>query len=226
MGTVASVGVAIVAYRAAYKNPQVRTCPECQKEFTTAFESKKYCSHDCRSIFNARINNNKTRRQPDTKVCPTCDNEFTTAYRKKKYCSQLCQEARNKRIFNEKYPPIKSGRARDGSWVTINRTSPIEDLGHKDFAAIQLIWHTFDYVPLFIFPDTRDVREVYDTLLSKEMFHEWVVYTIIFQSHLLWRYEMLVQIPGLVKADFLRLCQKYRITLQDSEAFAEDIKGL
>ena len=70
------------------------------------------------------------------------------------------------------------------------------------------------------------MRTIHDSLFSREMFHEWVVYTIIFQSHLLWRYEMIVQIPGLVKADFLRLCQKYRITLQDSEAFAEDIKAV
>ena len=219
-----------MGYRPAYKNPEMHTCPECQKEFTTALKRKKYCSEGCRIIFNARVNNTKkghnTTLQPDTRVCPTCDKEFTTAYRKKRFCSQRCQEAHNKQTFNEKDPTIKAGRATDGSWVNINRTSPIEELGDKDFAAIQLIWHTFDYVPLFIFPDTRDVREIYDSLLSREMFHEWVVYTIIFQSHLLWHYEMLVQIPELVKADFIRLCQKYRIMLQDSEAFEEDIKAV
>ena len=221
---------ALVVYRPAYKTLGMHTCPECHKEFTTAIARKKYCSEGCRIIFNARINNtkkgHKTTRQPETRVCPTCDKEFTTAYRKKRFCSQSCQEARNKQTFNEKDPTIKAGRTDDGSWVTIMRAQPIAELDDKDFAAIQLIWHTFDYVPLFIFPDTRDVRKIYDTLLSRDMFHEWVVYTIIFQSHLLWHYETLVQIPELVKTDFLRLCQKYRITLQDSEAFAEDIKAV
>ena len=131
----------------------------------------------------------------------------------------------NEYLMRSTRPLNRDGRT-DGSWVNIKRASPIEELGDKDFAAIQLIWHTFDYVPLFVFPDTRDVREIYDSLLSREMFHEWVVYTIIFQSHLLWHYEMIVQMPGLVKADFLRLCQKYRITLQDSAAFAEDMNEL
>ena len=222
--------MALVGYRPAHKNPQVRTCPECQKEFTTALERKKFCSQGCRIIFNARINNTKkghnTSRQPETRVCPTCDKEFQTAYKKKEYCSERCQVARNCRRYREKYPPTKAGRADDGSWVTIMRAQPIEGLAAPDFTVIQLIWDTFDYVPLSIFPTTREVREIHDSLHSKEMFHEWVVYTIIFQSHLMWRYEMIVQIRGLVKADFLRLCQKYRITLQDSEAFAEDIKAV
>ena len=220
-----------MGYRAAYKNPQVRTCPECHKEFTTALERKKFCSSRCRVTLNARINNAKqshktTRRTKtvETRVCPQCDKEFQTSIRNKRFCSERCQIARKNRNYTQKYPPIKTLPGR-GGWETM-RANPIEELGDKDFASIQLIWHTFDYVPLFIFPDTRDVRKIYDSLLSRDMFHEWVVYTIIFQSHLLWRYEMIVQIPGLVKSDFLRLCQKYRITLQDSEAFAEDIQAV
>ena len=135
-------------------------------------------------------------------MCPTCDKEFQTAYRKKEYCSTRCQVARNNRRYNEKYPPIKQSPVNEGLGWYKWRATPTEELSDEDFVAIQIIWHSFDYAPLYIFPDTRDVRTIHDSLFSQEMFHEWVVYTIIFQSHLLWRYEMIVQIPGLVKSGF------------------------
>ena len=48
--------------------------------------------------------------------------------------------------------------------------------------------------------------------------------SIIFQAHLTHRYESIIQIPGLRVEDFLRLCDKFNITLMDSEAFDSDMK--
>ena len=206
-------------YIAAYKNPVLHTCPECQKEFSTALRRQKYCSQKCRSAHHLRVKHenyvavkSERRSRVYTMACEGCGAEFTYRLfensKPRRFCDQACYHS-NK-----------------GLTSTEARTKPKGILTSSDFAAIQLIWHTFDYVPLSIFPDTREVREIHDSLFSKEMFHEWVVYTIVIQAHMMWRYETIVQIPGLVKADFLRLCQKYRITLQDSAAFAEDIKAV
>ena len=91
-------------------------------------------------------------------------------------------------------------------------------------AVIELIWHAYDFSPLGVFFGKRNVAEIYGQIASKALFHEWVVYTVIFQAHLTHRYESIIQIPGLRVEDFLRLCDKFNITLMDSEAFAEDVK--
>ena len=39
-------------------------------------------------------------------------------------------------------------------------------------------------------------------------------------------YELIVQIPGLSKPDFLQLCRNFNITLRDSEAFEADMEVL
>ena len=209
---------------AAYKTSVVHTCPGCHKDFSTALIRKKYCSQDCRISFHRRVHNETYGKPPKEKLrpstvetveCAGCGTAFTyTLFSKsirRRYCTKKC--------YHERY-------SRQGLGRGPRPTGIIEELGDKDLSAIQLIWHTFDYSALYVFPDTRDVRKIHDSMSVKEMFHEWVVYTIIFQAHIMFRYERIVQIPGLVKADFLRLCQKYRITLQDSEAFAEDIKCL
>ena len=91
---------------------------------------------------------------------------------------------------------------------------------------IELIWHAYDFSPLGVFFGKRNVAEIYGQIASKALFHEWVVYTIIFQAHLTHRYESIIQIPGLRVKDFLRLCDKFNITLMDSEAFDSDMKSV
>ena len=104
------------------------------------------------------------------------------------------------------------------------RSRPKTDLTAEDLRVIQMIWQTFGFVGRQEFFNSRELPEIYPRLHSKSAFHEWVVYTIIFQAHLTYRYEAIVQIPGLEKAQFVKLCDKYNITLQDSEAFVEDRK--
>ena len=206
------------AYKANYVPKEylgVHKCSECDTEFTTSTKKQKYCSVSCRHTRDNRIYNKPTKRERrstvETVVCVGCSTEFTYKLfdnsEPRKYCTKQC--------FHKN---------RVSADLIGDYRKPTHELDGADLDVIQLIWHTFDYLPLSIFPDSHEVREIHDSLLSKEMFHEWAVYTIIFQSHMMWSYEMIVQTPGLVKFDFLRLCQKYGITLQDSEAFDEDIK--
>ncbi len=201
-----------------YEKEQTLTCPECGTEFQATNRRAKYCKPECRLTRNRRNYKKKYGKRErlanstmETVVCAACDDEFTYRLfpnsKPRIYCSQKC------------YHSVK------GEGATSPRAKPLGELNGADLAVIQLIWDAFDYHALAIFPKTRNVVELYERLISKEMFHEWVVFSIIFQSHLLYRYEMIVQIPGLVKADFLRLCQKYRIILQDSEQFAEDMNA-
>ena len=106
------------------------------------------------------------------------------------------------------------------------RSAPNGELTVADLAVIELIWHAYDFPPLACFFGRRDVAEIYGRIASKALFYEWVVYTIIFQAHLTHRYESIIQIPGLSKVDFLRLCDKFNITLMDSEAFASDMQSI
>ena len=209
-------------YRLAGKNLEIHTCPVCDTEFETALKRQKYCSSTCRFTRDKRAYKEKYIPKEYSKVhkCSECDTEFTTSIKKQKYCSVSCRHTRDYRVYNK-----PTNRVSAGEFIEDYR-KPTHELNDADLAVIQLIWHTFDYFPLSIFPDFREARAIHDSLLSKEMFHEWAVYTIIFQAHMMWSYEMIVQTPGLVKADFLRLCKKYRITLQDSEAFAGDIKAV
>ena len=211
------MGVVVVGF---YKELMTHTCTECGTEFLTKSMNAKYCNPECKKARDKRCCKSSQaigapatlRSRVDTVACSACDEEFTYRLfdnsKPRIYCSKKC-------FHSDK-----------GEGATAPRAKPMGELNDADLAVIQLIWNTFDYHGLSVFPGTRDVPTIYKRLISKEMFHEWVVFSIIFQSHLLYRYEMIVQIPGLVKADFLRLCQKYRIILQDSEAFAEDIKSV
>ena len=144
-------------------------------------------------------------------TCEGCEKEFSyVLYERSKprrFCSKACYYAQ---------------REPKNLWQP--RSAPNGKLSKADLAAIELIWHTYEFSPLACFFGERDVAEIYERISSKALFHEWAVYTIIFQAHLTYRYESIVQIPGLNKADFLGLCDRFNITLMDSEAFENDVK--
>ena len=58
-----------------------RTCPICNKVFTTNAGNKRYCSFDCRR---------KTINRHRNNICQTCHQKFY-AINPKKYCSSKCR---------------------------------------------------------------------------------------------------------------------------------------
>ena len=127
----------------------------------------------------------------------------------RRFCSRACHYAN-----------------RDDEFLWKPRSKPKGELTRTDLAVIELIWHTYQFAGLTCFFGRRDVAEIYERIASKALFHEWVVYTIIFQAHLVHRYESIIQIPGMRKADFLNLCDKFNIILRDSEAFDNDMEAV
>ena len=193
------------------------TCAECGVEFETRNRRQKYCTKACRAERNKRVYQ-KTYAKARVKrseivdvACEQCGEAFSyrlfATMRPRRFCSKGCYYAQ-----------------RDNSALFTPRSRPKTDLTATDLRVIQAIWQALDYHALDVFGGRTDLCEIYPKLFSKELFHEWVVFTIIFQSHLEHRYETVIQIPGVGKSDFLRLCDKYNITLQDSEAFAEDMR--
>nr|WTB11972.1 hypothetical protein OG546_49220 [Streptomyces antimycoticus] len=69
-----------------------RTCPQCEREFTTTLSPKRmFCSPECRTA--AR------EAQTETRTCPVCENPFRAkATVRTRYCSAVCRrEAEHRR---------------------------------------------------------------------------------------------------------------------------------
>ena len=202
-----------------FKKVSTFACQECGAEFRTTNRRQKYCTHECRKARNKRTykhvysRERKKRSVVTETTCESCENQFSyVLYERSKprrFCSRACHYAQ---------------RSLEHFWLP--RSTPKGELTEADLTVIELIWHAYDFSPLGVFFGKRNVAEIYEHITSKALFHEWVVYTIIFQAHLTHRYESIIQIPGLRKADFLRLCDKFNITLMDSEAFDSDMKSI
>ncbi|MDX3725220.1 hypothetical protein [Streptomyces caniscabiei] len=72
--------------------PTQRTCPQCEREFTTTLSPKRmFCSDECRTA--AR------EAQTETRTCPACENSFEARRTvRTRYCSAVCRrEAEHRR---------------------------------------------------------------------------------------------------------------------------------
>ena len=202
-----------------YKKISTFTCHECGVEFRTTNRRQKYCGDECRKARNKRAykqvysRERKKRSVVTETTCEGCEKQFSyVLYERSKprrFCSRACHYTHRKLEF---------------LWQP--RSTPKGKLSKSDLAVIELIWHAYGFSPLGVFFEKRDVAEIYSQIASKALFYEWVVYTIIFQAHLTHRYESIIQIPGMRVEDFLRLCDKFNITLMDSEAFDSDMKSV
>ncbi|MDE0298598.1 MAG: hypothetical protein OXN17_08205 [Candidatus Poribacteria bacterium] len=201
-----------------YKKVSTLNCPECGIEFQTANRRQKYCTAECRKARNKRAYKQSYSRERIKRsvvreaACESCNRQFSYVLyeqsKPRRFCSRTCHYAQ--RNLERSCQP---------------RCVPNGRLSRADLAVIELIWHAYDFSPLGVFLGKRNVVEIFKCITSKAMFYEWVVYTIIFQAHLTHRYESIIQIPGLKKVDFLKLCRKFNITLKDSEAFDSDMKS-
>ena len=200
-----------------FKKISTFTCQECGVEFRTTNRRQKYCTQECRKARNKRTykhaysRERKKRSVVTETTCESCEKQFSyVLYERSKprrFCSRSCHYAQ---------------RSLENLWQP--RSTPKGKLTEADLTVIELIWHAYDFSPLGVFFGKRNVAEIYGQIASKALFYEWVVYTVIFQAHLTHRYESIIQIPGLRVEDFLRLCDKFNITLMDSEAFTIDMK--
>ena len=202
-----------------FKKVSTFTCQECGVEFQTTNRRQKYCKVECRKARNKRAykhvysRERKKRSVVTATTCENCEEQFSYVLYEhsnpRRFCSRACHYERRKLEYFWK-----------------SRCTPNEKLTKADLTVIESIWHAYDFSPLGVFFGNRNLVEIYEQIASEALFYEWVVYTIVFQAHLIHRYESIIQIPGLRKADFLRLCDKFNITLMDSEAFAEDVKAV
>lgn len=224
------------------KEPTLRNCKNCGKEFLAATDNRLYCDYKCRY---------DSRDKPQTydRECDGCGKEFTTGYKRQSYCSRDCRLECNRQKAADvarEYRGEIDNCLSCGNMITGNGKKycsnschlrdmnnhrqpydvPTSKLDSDELGVIQLIWQALDYAPLSSFGDRRDLAEIYQSLKSHNLFYQWVVYTIIFQSHLAYRYETVSELPEMDKEAYLRLCNKFNVVLMDSDKFVSDMGAL
>ena len=93
----------------------VRTCPECGKEFI-GYGSKKYCSESCRRRANRKASGHIPLDVP--RKCPVCGKEFQARSTNHQYCSDECRKKEEASRYVPKRGARKEYKAR--STVTKN----------------------------------------------------------------------------------------------------------
>lgn len=85
------------------KEPVIKRCPECGKEFLLNRPNKKYCNYECYRIANNREHCEKIKAMsnPRYRNCKLCGKEFLVTAPNKLYCSDYCQN-KNLRIKKAK----------------------------------------------------------------------------------------------------------------------------
>lgn len=90
------------------KEPVIKRCPVCGKEFLLNRPNKKYCDYECYRIANNRehcekvkVNKVKVNKEPRYGNCKLCGKEFLVTAPNKLYCSEYCQR-KNMRISKAK----------------------------------------------------------------------------------------------------------------------------
>ena len=202
-----------------HKKLDTRTCPVCDTVFETNHRLKTYCGQTCR----LEINRQRAQRARDedgrgrplvgvaTEVtCKRCGIVFSYQHvpsriQPRKYCSKQC--------YTESLRGKSYGTPRG---LQSNRMTEAE------ITAIQLIWHAYDLPSPQSFFDETNLHIVYGRDYNRSLIHEWTIYTIIFQSHLMFRYETVIQLPGLDARAFHSVCDRFKLRLMDSEQFDRD----
>lgn len=185
-------------------------CLECGAEIKPP--RKKFCGTECKQKWHYDRSNsgNKYKHIKVEGVCKQCGKDFTVMVVSRSevrtYCTKECYYDSLRQNKDKRY----------------TRHAPVEKLVEGEIRAAQLIWQTFGYHPLQAFFGGTDLWLIYNRMENRPLFHEWLVYTILFQSHLEYRYENIILIPNMDKIMLQSLYHKFRITLQDSEAFEED----
>lgn len=64
----------------------IKKCKQCNKDFKTKNNKKKYCLSQCRYKYNA----NKYKKKPSTFNCKKCGKP-NESYKTKKYCNDNCR---------------------------------------------------------------------------------------------------------------------------------------
>ena len=182
-----------------------KKCTYCGEHFKTVDSRYNYCSESCRIDKRRKQDRVRYRQGKVTLQCQTCGKEFR-GFASRKYCSGDCNNQFN---ISQRRP----------------RISPRGSLTKPEFDVIQLLWKTFDYAPLKLFFGEQHVFDVSNRINSKQLFYEWIIYTVIFQTHLTCGYDVMIQMPDFDKEAFLAVCWRFNITLMDSEKFTEDMKG-
>lgn len=68
-----------------------KTCPWCEKDYSTKDNKQKYCSHNCAGAAGNKARLPKEPRQ-STQKCLNCDSFVNIKTRATKYCSLKCQK--------------------------------------------------------------------------------------------------------------------------------------
>jgi len=70
------------------KTTELKTCPECGKEFLSNNTKKIYCSAECQVIHRQSM---YVKKPTTERVCRLCGSIFHTAHAAKIYCSEACR---------------------------------------------------------------------------------------------------------------------------------------
>ena len=228
-----------------------KTCPVCNKTFVGHL-MRKYCTDVCKRRQEKRANAIKRGRvhydgddDGFTHLkCRQCGSDYKTKRPDKSmYCSKLCKERRYAKRGNNvdceycgeritqtsRYKYCSDGCYRANQWrsrVTHSENHPQDfntSLDYNDLVCIQILWDAFEFSGLASFDDNDSITDIYDKSLNRPPIHQWVIYTILIQGHIKYKYDNFVRIPNLNKRQLLGICKRFNVVFVDSPMFESDM---
>ena len=194
-----------------------KVCVECDETYTAHHSRQAFCTKECKKARDKRRSEEYRRTHKHSHgqeievTCAPCGKVFARTHypsnRAPQFCSQACYKA-----------------SRDGKPIALPKRLGIEKLTRGEIEVIQRIWHSLDFAGLESFLGKRDLHEICKRFPNKSLLYNWVVYTILFQSHLTYKYETVKQVPGFDVGAFHSLCNKFVVRLVDSPEFDSDRK--
>ena len=227
-----------------------KTCLVCHKTYIGK-AIQKYCNIKCRRLQDKRADAIRRGKIHDGDVdgfthkkCRQCGSNYKTKRPDHSmYCTRLCKEQQsvkrgdnvkceycNERITQtSRYKYCSDGCYRANQWrsrVTHSGNHPQDfntSLDYNDLVCIQTLWDAFEFSGLASFDDNDSIADIYDKSLNRPPIHQWVIYTILIQGHIKYKYDNFVRIPNLNKRQLLGICKRFNVVFVDSPMFESDM---